>query len=172
MNGLTGSTAWGCARTGGGGSLVTYNVSQHQNILHSSPHFILCGGRHWRWSYFSLLPPPLHNPPCTSPSSSLSKTPLQLKHLVRAYRTFYLWKRQTPHHSRVGCCAVEEASAAVPGRDKARRPSAAARPLSRMDPTRAACLARCWARCSFSIFTLICFCILTAAAFSFYENRE
>lgn len=57
-------------------------------------------------------------------------------------------------------------AAAVPGRDSARRSSAAARPLSRMDPTRAACLWRCRSRCARAALALAWVWILTAASVS------
>lgn len=49
---------------------------------------------------------------------------------------------------------ITAADAAVPGRDSARTSSAAARPLSRMEPTRAVCLARCRDRSCFAAIPL------------------
>lgn len=61
---------------------------------------------------------------------------------------------------------AEPAAAAVPGRDNARRSSAAARPLLRMDPTLAACLWRCRSRSARAARALAWVWILTAASAS------
>lgn len=69
----------------------------------------------------------------------------------------------TPSASAVPAAA---APVAVPGRDSARRSSAAARPLLRIEPTRAACRWRCLSRCARAALALAWVWILTAASAS------
>lgn len=71
----------------------------------------------------------------------------------------------TPVLAAAASMAAFEA-AAVPGRESARRSSAAARPLLRMDPTRAACLWRCCSLCARAALALAWVWILTAASVS------